>query len=64
MNRVSGIIILVVGIVLLVYGLNAADSLSSGFSKVFEGTPSTKSMILLIGGAILTIMGAGSLFRK
>jgi uncharacterized membrane protein YjjB (DUF3815 family) len=63
MNKTLGIVILVAGIVLLVYGFNAMDSFGSHVSKAVNGAPSNKSMMLLVSGAILAVFGAFSTFR-
>jgi uncharacterized membrane protein HdeD (DUF308 family) len=63
MNRAVGIALIVVGIVLLIYGLNASDSVSSGISRTFTGTPTHKTLWLLIGGAASAVAGAVMTFR-
>jgi hypothetical protein len=63
MNKPISIVLLVAGIVLLVYGVSAADSIGSSFSRLFTGSPTDKSIWLLIGGAAATIVGASGLFR-
>jgi len=42
MNKGIGIALLIIGIVLIVYGINASDSASSGFSRIFTGAPTIK----------------------
>ena len=59
MKNPLGLMVIAVGVVLLIFGFIASDSLSSSFSKFFNGTPSDKAIWLIIGG-ILTI-GVGSL---
>jgi LPXTG-motif cell wall-anchored protein len=59
MNKVLGILCVVAGIVLAVYGINATDSFSSDVSRFFTGTPTEKSMWMLISGIALA---AGGLF--
>jgi uncharacterized membrane protein len=58
MNRALGIALLIVGVILVVYGLNASDSVSSHVSKAFTGAPTNKTLWLLIGGAASAIVGA------
>jgi Protein of unknown function (DUF3185) len=58
MNKGIGIALLVIGIVLIVYGLNASDSVSSGVSRAFTGAPTNKTMWLLLGGIASAIVGA------
>jgi hypothetical protein len=54
MNKALGIGLLVVGIALVVFGINESNSFNSDVSRVFSGNPTDKSMWLLIGG-----IGAG-----
>jgi hypothetical protein len=58
MNKGIGVALLVVGIVLVIYGFNGSDSVSSGVSRAFTGTPTEKTIGLLLGGAVATIVGA------
>jgi divalent metal cation (Fe/Co/Zn/Cd) transporter len=65
MNKGISIAILIVGIVLLAFGFNAAGSLASETKEVFTGTPTDKSMILIVLGIIGVIVGGlGALFRR
>ena len=52
MNKIISTILLVGGIVLLVYGINASHSVGSDVSRAVTGNPTDRSMWLLIGGAI------------
>jgi hypothetical protein len=63
MNKGIGIALLVVGIILIVYGLNASDSASSGISRAFTGAPTNKTLWLLLGGTASAIVGAVVMFR-
>jgi hypothetical protein len=63
MNKGIGIALLVIGIVLIVYGINASDSASSGFSRIFTGAPTNKTLWLLLGGSGSAIVGAVMTFR-
>jgi hypothetical protein len=64
MNKGIGIALLVVGIVLVIYGFNASDSVSSGVSRAFTGTPTEKTIGLLLGGAVAIIVGGLMAFRS
>lgn len=58
MNRKAiGGIVLVLGVVLLAYGISAADSLASELSEFFQGTPTDKSILLLVLGGVMTALG-------
>ncbi len=56
-GRIFGILMLLIGIVLLTYGINSTHSISSSFSNLFQGAPSDKSIWLIIGGGILGAVG-------
>ncbi len=45
-------------------GLDASDSAGSQLSRFFTGTPTDKSMWLLIGGAAAVTVGAITTFRN
>ncbi len=64
MNKAIGAALLGVGILLIIFGLNASDSAGSQISRLFTGTPTDKSMWLLIGGAAAVTVGAITTFRK
>lgn len=64
MNRVIGIALLALGVALLVFGINASDSFSSDVSRFFTGNPTDKSMWLLVGGIVATIVGLVFTVRK
>jgi hypothetical protein len=57
MNNIVGLALLAVGIVLLIFGLNASHSFSSDVSRFFTGNPTDKSIWLLVGGAAAVIVG-------
>ena len=63
MNRPLSLALLVVGVVLLIYGFNAANSAGSEISRVFTGNPTDKSMWLLLGGAVAAVLGLFGLLR-
>jgi hypothetical protein len=63
MNKLISLILLIGGIVLIVYGINASHSVGSDFSRLFTGSPTDKSIWLLVGGVVAAIIGAGGLFR-
>jgi len=59
MQRIAGFALLAVGIILALWGVNASNSVGSSFSKLFTGAPTDKSILLLVGGIVVAIAGAG-----
>jgi hypothetical protein len=64
MNKAIGLALLVAGIVLVVYGVDASNSVSSNISRTFSGSPTNKTMWLLIGGIVASIVGAALTFTS
>ena len=48
---------------LLVWGYNAHESFGSQLQETFTGSPTDKSMYMLISGAVLSIIGLFEVFR-
>ncbi len=63
MNKGISLALVIVGIVLMVWGMNASESLSSGVSRFFTGSPTNKAMWLIIGGIAAVLLGLANLFR-
>jgi uncharacterized membrane protein YidH (DUF202 family) len=63
MNKSMSLALLVGGIVLLVFGYNAAQSTSSAFSRIFTGSPSNKAIWMIVAGAIAAVLGLVGLSR-
>lgn len=63
MNKILSLALLAGGIVLIIYGFNASDSVSSSVSRLFTGNPTDKTIWLLIGGFVAAAIGAGGLMR-
>jgi len=63
MNRAIAIALLVGGIVLALFGINASDSFSSDVSRFFTGNPTDKAMWMLIGGVAAVAVGLFGLTR-
>jgi hypothetical protein len=59
MNNITGLAILALGVVLLIFGFNASHSFSSDVSRTFTGNPTNHSMWLIIGGAVAVVVGIG-----
>jgi hypothetical protein len=63
MNKIVSLALLVVGIILIVYGVSASDSIGSGFSRLFTGAPTDKAVWLLVGGAVAAVVGLTGVLR-
>lgn len=63
MNRLIPVAILVVGIILVIYGVAASESFSSDVSRFFTGSPTDKTMWLMIGGIVAIGFGLFGLLR-
>ncbi|MDP3071967.1 MAG: DUF3185 family protein [Opitutaceae bacterium] len=61
MSRIPSIAFLIVGVILLVFGLNAADSVSSEVSNALTGAPTNKSIWLIVLGAVGILAGGAGL---
>lgn len=58
MNKGIGLALIAVGILLIIYGVDANQSASSGVSRIFTGAPTNKTLWLLLGGISSAIIGA------
>ena len=63
MNKVVLLAILSGGIVLVIYGVAASKSFGSDVSRFFTGSPTDKTMWLLVGGIVAIIIGLAGLLR-
>lgn len=64
MNKITSLSLFVAGVVLLVFGFNAADSITSSVSETVSGAPTDKSIWLIVLGVIALLSGAAGLFVR
>ncbi|HEY5227350.1 MAG TPA: DUF3185 family protein [Opitutaceae bacterium] len=64
MTKIPSIALLTVGIILLVYGLDASNSLSSSVTQAVNGAPTDKSIWLIALGIIGILSGGFGLFFR
>ena len=64
MKRIIGIALLIGGVIALVYGFKAKDSVESKLTETFTGSPSNNARQLLIGGAVASAAGIGLILLK
>jgi hypothetical protein len=63
MNRLVSLALLIVGIVLVIIGINATNSFGSDVSRFFTGSPTDKAIWMLIGGAAAALVGLTGMLR-
>jgi len=63
MNKLASLALLIGGIILIIYGVSASNSVGSGLSRMFTGAPTDKTMWFLIGGATASIIGLVGVLR-
>jgi hypothetical protein len=56
--------LLIGGVTLMIYGINATNSFGSEVSRFFTGSPTDKAVWLLIGGAVAAVIGLVSTLRS
>jgi LPXTG-motif cell wall-anchored protein len=64
MSKIPSIAFLIIGIVLLVYGLDASNSVSSSLSNAVTGSPTNKSIWLIVLGVLGILSGGFGLFFR
>ena len=64
MPKLAGIAALVIGALLLFYGLNERHSLGSRMKEVLTGSPTDHSTLLIISGVVCAVVGAGLLAMR
>lgn len=64
MNKIFGIALLVVGVVLLCLAYDSYHSAASGVSRVVTGTSTDKTVWLTVGGLVGSALGLGGLLLR
>ena len=63
MGSIRSVAILAAGIVLIIWGMMEMDSFGSDVSRIFTGSPTERSMWLLIGGIVVSIIGIAGIVK-
>jgi hypothetical protein len=63
MDKTISLAMLAGGILLVIFGVNASNSFSSDISRVFTDAPTDKAIWMLVGGIVVTVIGAMGLLR-
>ncbi|MGH6618647.1 MAG: DUF3185 family protein [Alphaproteobacteria bacterium] len=61
-GRAIAVVLLVLGVVLLIFGINASDAPADRISEAFTGKFTDSTMLYLILGAVGVAVGAVMLF--
>ena len=64
MTKIASLALLVGGVVLIIFGVQATDSFSSDVSRFFTGSPTDKAVWMLIGGIVAAIVGLTMTLRS
>jgi hypothetical protein len=64
MNHSASIAFLIVGIMLVIFGISAVESFSSDVSRFFTGAPTDRAIWLLIGGVFASVIGLFGLLGR
>lgn len=63
MSKLVSVVLIAIGIILVILGINATQSFSSDFSRFFTGAPTDKAIWMLLVGVVLIIVGAAGSIR-
>lgn len=63
-NRILGIVLLVIGAILLLFGYNASQSLGDQLTETVTGKFTDETMWYIIAGAASVVIGALLTLRK
>jgi len=56
-NKIVPLALVIGGVVLIIFGIQATDSFSSDVSRVLTGFPTNKAVWMFIGGIVAAIVG-------
>ncbi len=63
MDKTISLAILAGGILLMIFGINASNSVSSDVSRIFTDAPTDKAIWMLVGGVVALIIGLVGVLR-
>ena len=63
MKKIVWLSLLVIGIVMMVLGVQAMTSLESDVNRLFRGTPTDKSVWMLVGGILCAMAGGYGVWK-
>jgi hypothetical protein len=63
MNKAISLALLIAGVILIAFGIDASNSAGSSISRMANGSPTDKTIWLLVGGAFAAVVGLVGVFR-
>ncbi|MFW6206850.1 MAG: DUF3185 family protein [Gemmatimonadota bacterium] len=57
-SKAVGLALLVGGLILVVFGIQASESFASEMSEAFTGSPTDRAIWMIVGGAVAAVAGA------
>jgi len=63
-KKLIGIVLLVIGVILIGWGLNEAGSLGGKLSSAVSGSPGDRVLWFYISGAVCVLIGLFNLLKK
>ena len=63
MDKTISLAILAGGILLMIFGINASNSVSSDVSRIFTDAPTDKAIWMLVGSVVALIIGLVGVLR-
>lgn len=63
-NKILGVVLLILGVVLVLFGLNATESPAEEISEAVTGRYTDQTMWYLIGGAVSALVGLVLTLKK
>lgn len=64
MNKPLSIALLIVGVILLIWGLQSSNSVASDVSNAVTGSPTDRSIWLIALGVLAAVIGGFGLLRR
>jgi hypothetical protein len=64
MNKIISLALLVGGVVLIIFGIQASNSIGSDLSRFFTGSPTDNAIWMLVGGIVAAIIGLAGTLRR
>ena len=63
MDKTISLVILGGGVLLVIFGFNASNSISSDISRVFTDSPTDKAIWMLVAGVVASGVGLAGMLR-